>query len=423
MKEAMVLGEQIEGARRHLAALMDRAGLSAETGTTLAEALEAFSTTLEELRVAEVELREQNDQLALAHQAAENERHRYQELFDTAPDAYLVTDPYGLIQEGNRAAGELLGLPADLMIGKPLVLYVRDEDHRLFREFLESLKVGIPEPRELEIGFRPRIRKAFPGSVRVAVVHSARGRVTGLRWLIRDLTENKRVQERALQSERLAAIGQMVAGLAHESGNALQRSQACTEMLTLQLQDQPKALALLNTIQKAQNDLQRLYDEVRGYAASIILKRGKLELREVLRSAWAHLAPMRQGRKVQFREIGGEIKPVAGVDAFALEQVFRNILENSLSMCADPVEITVLWRECQIDGKPAWKVAISDNGPGLTDEQRARIFEPFYTTKTRGTGLGMAIAKRIVEAHGGGIAPGPNPGPGTEIVLTLPKEP
>jgi signal transduction histidine kinase len=78
--------------------------------------------------------------------------------------------------------------------------------------------------------------------------------------------------------------------------------------------------------------------------------------------------------------------------------------------------------EARLGDRPALCVAVRDNGPGLNAEQRRRIFEPFFTTKTKGTGLGMAIAKRIVEAHGGRLAVGTGTGPGAEIILTLPRE-
>ena len=100
-------------------------------------------------------------------------------------------------------------------------------------------------------------------------------------------------------------------------------------------------------------------------------------------------------------------------------QVFRNIFENSLAACGATAEIEVRCSGGEIDGRPALRVSVCDNGAGLTAEQRARIFEPFYTTKTKGTGLGMAICRRIVEAHGGRIAVGEQC-PGTEIVITLP---
>ena len=89
-----------------------------------------------------------------------------------------------------------------------------------------------------------------------------------------------------------------------------------------------------------------------------------------------------------------------------MQQVFRNILENALAACRDPVVIAISCSEARLQGRPALRISVRDNGPGLTTEQYQRIFDPFYTTKTKGTGLGMAIAKRIVETHGGRIAAG-----------------
>jgi signal transduction histidine kinase len=237
-----------------------------------------------------------------------------------------------------------------------------------------------------------------------------------------DVTERKRAQERALQTERLAAIGQMMTGLAHESGNALARSRACLDMLTWEVQDQPEALDLVGRIQKAQDHLQQLYEEVRGYAAPLKLQREVTGLAAVWRQAWTNLALARQGKEATLQEAIDGVDLHCPVDPFRLEQVFRNILENSLAACSNLVRIDVHGSETVLEGRPAVRVAVRDNGPGLTPEQRQRIFEPFYTTKTKGTGLGMAIAKRIVEAHGGRIAVGPGAGRGAEIVITLPRD-
>ncbi len=237
-----------------------------------------------------------------------------------------------------------------------------------------------------------------------------------------DITERKRSQERVLQTERLAAIGQMVTGLAHESGNALARSQACLEMLALEVQDRPDALDLVARIQKAQDHLRQLYEEVRGYAAPLKLERDWWDLSGIWRQAWSNLALPRQGRTAALREDTRGIDLQCEVDHFRLEQVFRNILENALAACRDPVQITVTCTGTSTRGRPGVQVSVKDNGPGLTPEQRQRIFDPFYTTKTKGTGLGMAIAKRIVEAHGGQIAVGSATGAGAEILITLPRE-
>jgi signal transduction histidine kinase len=249
-----------------------------------------------------------------------------------------------------------------------------------------------------------------------------RGKSRGAVGAFLDITERKRSQERVLQTERLAAIGQMMTGLAHESGNALARSQACLEMLALEVQDRAEALDLVARIQKAQDHLRQLYEEVRGYAAPLKLERDRWDVSGIWRQAWTNLALPRQGRAASLREDTGGLDLECEVDHFRLEQVFRNILENALAACRDPVQITIGCAETVLGGRSALRVAVRDNGPGLTPEQQQRIFEPFYTTKTKGTGLGMAIAKRIVEAHGGQIAVGPGTGLGAEILLIIPRE-
>jgi PAS domain S-box-containing protein len=238
-----------------------------------------------------------------------------------------------------------------------------------------------------------------------------------------DITSLKKAQEQALQSERLAAIGQMMTGLVHESGNALARSQACLEMLGFEVEDRPKALDLITRIQSAQDHLKTLYDEVRNYAAPIKLQRDPWNLAQIWRQAWDNLHLLCVGKNARLVEETHHVDLECSIDPFRIGQVFRNILENSLAACADPVEIHIEATREEFDGKPALRVAFRDNGPGLNAEQRTRIFDPFFTTKTKGTGLGMAIAKRIIEAHGGHIAVGAGAGRGAEIVVTLPIQP
>jgi signal transduction histidine kinase len=100
--------------------------------------------------------------------------------------------------------------------------------------------------------------------------------------------------------------------------------------------------------------------------------------------------------------------------------VFRNLFENSLAACSDPVEISVAVQEVSVEGEAMLEATVCDNGPGVPENIRERVFEPFFTTKTKGTGLGMAIADRIVTAHGGKIEAG-SPARGAEFRLWLPK--
>ncbi len=261
-----------------------------------------------------------------------------------------------------------------------------------------------------------------------------RSRLANVAQRKRAEAEIARLNEQAMQNERLAAIGQMMTGLAHESGNALARSQSCLEMLAWEVEDRPEALDLIARIQKAQDHLKQLYEEVRGCAAPLRLEREDWELSAVWRQAWENLAHERKGRDASLTEQTGGIDLHCFLDQFRLNQVFRNILENALAACADPVRIEVHCLETQMGGRRAVCVEVRDNGPGLNPEQSQRIFEPFFTTKTKGTGLGMAIAKRIVEAHGGRIAVGPSLLPlspegtgegvrgGAQITIVLPRE-
>jgi PAS domain S-box-containing protein len=236
-----------------------------------------------------------------------------------------------------------------------------------------------------------------------------------------DITEHKRLQARQLQKERLAAIGETMAGLVHESRNALQRSKACLEMLALEVEGQPEALKLVARTQQAQEHLHQLYEEVREYAAPINLKRELCDLTTIWRETWDHLAHLRVAKELTLYEEIQATDQSCDVDRFAVGQVFRNILENAISVSPPAGKVTLRCDETRLAGKPALMVAIRDEGPGLTKEQHQRIFEPFFTTKTKGTGLGMAIAQRIAQSHGGRISAGPPGQPGAEIIVVLPR--
>jgi signal transduction histidine kinase len=173
-------------------------------------------------------------------------------------------------------------------------------------------------------------------------------------------------------------------------------------------------------IEEAQDNLIRLFDEVRGFVAPIQLERSVCRVASIWREAWQLLETARRGRDATLVELSPVCEVNVDVDRFRMVQVFRNLLENSLAACRDPVQIRIACREVQSDGKPAVEVRVHDNGPGLAPDVRQNVFEPFFTTKTKGTGLGMAIARRIVDAHRGQIAVG-DAVAGAEFIITLLK--
>lgn len=226
------------------------------------------------------------------------------------------------------------------------------------------------------------------------------GTLTGVLAIGLDVTALLAAQQQALQSQRLAAIGQTMTALAHESRNALQRIQAGVEILELEMEPNPEAMKDLRSIRRATRDLHELLEEVRQFAAPIVLQREPVSLIDCCRRVWHDLSHLHRARDAQLR-----IDPCSGDfnvsgDRSRLEQVFRNLFENSLSACTDPCCIEV---RLQALPDAIQEIIVSDNGVGLQADQQAKLFEPFFTTKTTGTGLGMAIVKRVVEAHEGSI--------------------
>jgi PAS domain S-box-containing protein len=357
------------------------------------------------------------DTLKDAEAAVRRERDFAESLIAAAQAFVLVLDRQGGILRSNPFFEHVTGRPFDKGRGPAQFAdFVPPQDQTEARTAFEA---ALTKPEGSHVIHRLVTRS---GRLRhVEWTHRTLAEASGeVLSMGHDITPLKEAQQRALQAERLAAIGQMVTGLAHESRNALQRSQACLEMLVLNVGNRPEALDLITGIQEAQDDLHRLYEEVRNYAAPIRLDRRPCCLSEVLREAWIHLEPQWRGRRVHLWEHGLR-EPSCEADRFRLGQVFRNILDNALAACHDPIQIDVDWSEAQFEGESAVRIVVRDNGPGLTPEQRYNLFEPFYTTKTQGTGLGMAIAKRIVEAHGGGITVDPGDGPGGRIIITLPR--
>ncbi len=344
---------------------------------------------------------------------------RYRRIVETAAEGIEILDRGGQVTYINSRGASLLGCSNEEMLHRSAFDFVFPEDLAEAHRRLARLFQGVQEEGDI------RLRRKDGSPLWVHFVASpipdGQEGYSGALVMFSNITLRKEAEKRALQAERLAAIGQVVAGLAHESGNALQRSQACLRMLALEVEGKPEALDLVDRIQKAQDHLQYLFEEVRNYAAPINLELRTCDLSEIWREAWSQLDFVRQGREVAFREETGGLDLHCHADRFRLVQVFRNLFDNALAACRNPVVLSVYCSATVIAGRPVIQVAVRDNGPGIAAEIRPKIFEPFYTTKTKGTGLGLAIVRRIVEAHGGQIAVGENTDSGAEILITLPR--
>lgn len=343
----------------------------------------------------------------------------FRHLVETAPCLIAILRVDGSIAYFSTYAADLTGYAAAEVLRKDFFKLLQpDADPAVASHKLQRIFAGDPMR-----GYETLIR-CRDGTHRWVVWNGHKlndfERAPAALLVGQDITEHKRTVEQLIQSERLAAIGEAMTGLIHESRNALQRSQSSLDLLAIRVKDRPEAVKYLNRIQIAQEDLHQLYEEVRQYAAPIRLQTEKCHPSDVFAEAWNLMEHARADRVVRFVCRPGPRDAVCRLDRFAVRRVFRNILENSLAACHDPVEIRYDF-QCLLDeDNPQVQLSIRDNGPGLTDEQKQRIFEPFFTTKTHGTGLGMTLCQRIVEAHDGTIGLGS--GNGTEIIITFPCE-
>lgn len=348
------------------------------------------------------------------------ERAFAQLILDTAQALILVLDADGRIQQVNRHLENLSGYAKAELLARDVIAalspddYVDEAHEHLSASYDGAYEQGRSHPMRTKSG------DTYEVAWWNAPLRDEHGQVAQLVCAGLDRTHVNQLQNKLIQSERLAAIGEAMTGLAHESRNALQRSQACLDLLAEQLVDRPESLELLESAQRAQDNLHQLYEEVRAFAAPIQLNLGRHDLEALIRAAWKDVSTVHPDHQAELTLHTKRAEMTCKCDAFAVQKVFRNIFENAFQACPDELRMLVQGVDNASDTDRI-RLRFLDNGPGIHPQQVSRIFHSFFTTKTEGTGLGMAIAQRIVQAHGGQIDVNPDCREGAEFILVLPR--
>lgn len=352
-------------------------------------------------------------------------------VIQTAQAVVMVVDPEGNIVRGNAFLSQILGWNDSTPDEQSMRVsnLVATEDCPGLLEFLKKAADG-DSPSSLEtelypVGAAPRrvrwLARRFLAVPEIAELpeHSTEQRPPLVLCVGQDITDLTEAQRQLVRQERLAAIGQTMTGLAHESRNAFQRSQAALETLLLELEDRPAAVQLIERIQRAHDHLLHLYEEVLQFARPVRLELQTIQLDVLLKQTWDHVTLSANAKGLQLQIDAAENLPHISADPFAIEQILRNLLENAIE--ASPAESTIL---CTITptwlgSEPAVELTVRDYGKGIPAAYIERIFEPFFTTRSRGTGLGLPIARRLAEGHGGTLKLSAV-APGTVATLVLP---
>ncbi|HEY8666843.1 MAG TPA: ATP-binding protein [Tepidisphaeraceae bacterium] len=231
-----------------------------------------------------------------------------------------------------------------------------------------------------------------------------------------------RLQQRARQAERLAELGTLTGGLAHEIKNPLSTVQLNLQLLAEDLlPDNPayqRVINRLNTVQRETTRLREILDDFLRFAGKIELERKPVDLNEVLEDLVDFFAPQAQLHKVQLRLRKSPEKVIAPVDARLIKQAVLNLMLNAMQAMSGRGEGELILSAAQRDGEAV--IDVIDTGPGISQEAIDKIFDAYYSTKKGGTGLGLAMSRRIVDEHGGRIAVSSEPGKGSDFAIHLP---
>ncbi len=238
----------------------------------------------------------------------------------------------------------------------------------------------------------------------------------------RDVTAQAAMQKELVLSEKLAAVGELAAGLAHDIGNPLDGCQHALELLRRRLPSTPQAQPILDLLHQGLRRIDQILRRFLIIARQDSIHQQRVDLSEIIDAALGLVEHRIAGRRITVdRSVPVDLPPL-NADADALCHVLTNLLLNAAEAIDGPGRIGIAAQPAGHPDQPCIEIRLADSGGGIPPENRERIFEPFFTTKPegQGTGLGLALVRRFIRAHGGDISVQSNVGMGSVFVMTLP---
>jgi signal transduction histidine kinase len=349
----------------------------------------------------------------------------YRDLVWNLRNGVLAVTRKGNIAVMNEVAYRILGLqPRTTDIGRPfaeVLRHVPDVTRILAGAFELS---HLPNRAELRLKTTGKVI-----GYTLSQVLDARKRVTGATLFFKDLTRVEQLEERERLRDRLAALGEMAAAIAHEVKNPLAGIEVMAGILKRQLTDSADAQSILRDIIKEAKMANAIVVEVLDFVRPIRLQVERVSLADVVRDAMSMAESHVPRGKVQVAlDLPEGLAPIQG-DPHQLRQIFTNLLTNAFEALGGTGNVRLAAVQLSNDEEtgspdaqtvPMIQVEVSDDGPGMPADVMERIFSPFFTTKPQGSGLGLAIVRKIVDAHDGRIDVSARADGGTRFRVTLP---
>jgi len=378
-------------------------------GDEVGELAVSFNRMAEQLKDRQQHLLATLDDLDRSRREILRERDFKETLVETIDIGLLTLDGAGRVTSVNGPAARLLGLSRDAQGALDKVLTA-------WPSLLTALVAGLQQPGErwhdyadVEVSGRPRV-------FRLALVPLAAGSFSDRILTIEDLTERVEMRRQLARMERMASLGRLSAGIAHEVRNPLTGISLLLDDLHDRLLNRPPDQEL---IRRALSEIERLEGLVNGLLDFAAAPQPRLEpanIGSLLRETLFLIRKPCERQGIRLIEELPEDLPTFPLDAHKLKQAFLNLFNNALDAMPDGGRLDVL--ASRSAGEVC--IVIRDSGAGIPAEQLPLIFEPFYTGKGSGTGLGLSITQNILADHGGRITVASTPGVGSEFTLFLP---
>jgi two-component system NtrC family sensor kinase len=342
----------------------------------------------------------------------EEGRRAWEETVDAISLALCMVDSNGRIQRANRAFATLIGVPIPSTVGRPWLEMIPPGWAEGVRTALSAPEPGLEV--ELQAGERSFLVTGFPirGADRRTVV-----------LLFEDQTERGRLQAQLIQSEKMSAIGQLIAGVAHDLNNPLASVVGFADFLNESVDPPPRLKEPLRVIQQEAERAAGIVKSLLSFARRQDRQRRPTALRPLLTTTLNLLRNQLMSNRVDARlEVDADL-PELDVDPNQIQQVFVNLINNASQAIASagrPGSVTVRARRW-LDGIA---VDVIDDGPGMSPATADKAFDPFFSTKPegQGTGLGLSISQGIVKEHGGRITLSTVEGGGATFTVELPRQ-